>query len=604
MVTLNEFTAVDVEAPIRDNNNVDCWTLGKLYQEAASKAEEESNQSALAVFGLLSAITNIHFKPEDRSEPFGPQFVMNGKRTMIPEDIRGDQSAVIAELIPTIDNPGLRARLSDIVWYNNRKLAAFAQQAVASYCLAVQLVLDGEAEFFDQNRIASSIDGCEMLRRACQIAHATGWKEPEASRLRTLVETVIRNTLFRRDHVGFFNSAQIALQFGIDNPDAIATNAEKFARSLGVDPHWTHDLWDLAARAHQSYGDTKNRARCLTEAAESFVAFADSVGGEGMVATNFFMSAIQVLRQVPNTKARRKEIEKKLRLAQTFVRDEMGAVSTTIDLTKHVQYALRTVRSEELATALARFASLATSPDPDTLREEAGKRAADNLLSTLMSSTVVDNDGKVVARSPAHIGGGADEDCALRYDIVLTEGQRRLTDVVGLIEPARQCIQSEHSLNRRDLRPLIVMTPMVPNDRVDLIATGFERFFGGDFFSALHILVPQLENSLRHILKQAGIDPSAIQSDMTQESRSLSVMLVQDRQTLEKILGPAIVFEIENLFDFRGGPALRHQLAHGLLSSSACYEFDSIYACWFMFRLCCLPLFPHWKHVSVSLDTP
>jgi hypothetical protein len=75
-------------------------------------------------------------------------------------------------------------------------------------------------------------------------------------------------------------------------------------------------------------------------------------------------------------------------------------------------------------------------------------------------------------------------------------------------------------------------------------------------------------------------------------------MLEKDREALEAIFGPAIVLEIENLFDFDGGPKLRHQLAHGLLSVAACRHGDAIYACWFIFRLCILPLFAHWEHVA------
>ena len=88
---------------------------------------------------------------------------------------------------------------------------------------------------------------------------------------------------------------------------------------------------------------------------------------------------------------------------------------------------------------------------------------------------------------------------------------------------------------------------------------------------------------------------------MTQEDRTLSVMLAKEREPLEGMLGPAIVFEIENLFDF-GGPALRHQLAHGLISAGECYNADSIYACWFILRLYCLPLFPHREHLAERLD--
>jgi len=66
------------------------------------------------------------------------------------------------------------------------------------------------------------------------------------------------------------------------------------------------------------------------------------------------------------------------------------------------------------------------------------------------------------------------------------------------------------------------------------------------------------------------------------------MMLKNERKPLESELGPAIVFEIENLFLHKGGPAFRHKVAHGLLSSDECRSTDSIYACWFMYRLCCL----------------
>ena len=603
-VTAEEFAAVDVEAPIRDSKKVDAWSLGRLYQTAASEEEDSHNETALRVFGLLSAVAQIHFKPEDRSEPFGPQSVFDGHRSMIPSDLRGDQSTIFSELVPTIHNPGIRARLADIAWHNHRNLADMAQHAIDAYCEAVQFVLDGEAEFFDEDRTASSNDGCDMLRRACQVAHATGWKDPKASRLRTLVGAVIRDAIYRQDHRGFFNASEVALQFRIDDPASIAANAEIFATSKDVDPHWSHDLWELAAQAHRQTGNADERDRCLVGAAESFVTIADTAGGEGMVAASFIMDAIQALGRLPNTRQRRQALKERLRHAQASVRDEMGVISTTIDLTEHVKHARRRVAGVSLAQALAEFAQLSASPDPDALRGEARRLAEENPLSSIMQSTQVDEDGKVIAKSSGLLGDESDTELALRHLIARNEGLRRQTDVQGLIEPARHLIQSEHPLDRRDLRPIAEMTPFVPADRVDLVTTGFARFLGGDFFSALHILVPQLENTLRHILKHAGLDPSVIHSDMTQEDLMFSVMLAKEREALEKIMGSAIVFEIENLFHFRGGPALRHQLAHGLISASECYGTDSIYACWFIFRLYCLPLFPQWDHLARRLDTP
>ena len=604
-VTGDEFAAVDVEAPIRESNKVDCWSLGSLYQTAASRQDEAGNATAARVFGLLSTIVQIHFKPEDRSEPYGPQFVMDGRRSMIPADLRGDQSAVIAELVPALRNPGLRARLADIVWFNDRKLASMAHRAIDAYCEAVQLVLDGKAEFFNEDRTASGHDGRNMLLRACQIAHTTGWKDPEASRLKALVCAVIRDAVHRQDHRAFFNSGDIALQFAIDDPATIATDGETFAASEDVDPHWSHDLWELAARAHSALHNQQDHDRCRAGAAESHMTIADAAGGEGIVAAGAIMDAIQAYRHLPNTRERRQELEVKLRRAQASVRDQMGVISTQFDLTEFIEHARQCVSGVSLSQALGQFADLAhvvRSPDPDALRGEARRVAEENPLSSIMPSPVFDEDGKVIAKFPGMLGDQRDSDVALHHLIARHEDLRRQTAVRGLIEPARHVIWSEHSLHQHHFRLIVSMTPFVPADRVDLVTTGFARFFGGDFFSALHILVPQLEHSLRHILKQAGVEPSAIQSDMTQESRRLSVMLDKERAPLEGILGPAIVFEIENLFHFRAGPALRHQIAHGLVSAAECYDTDSIYACWFIFRLFCLPLFPRWEEVAQRMD--
>ena len=600
-ITAEDFAAVELEAPIRESRNLDCWTLGSLYQGAASEAEANGNEAEARVFALLVGIANIHFKPEDRAEPYGPMSVFDGKRTLIPSDLRGEPSAAIADSVPAIQNPGLRARLADIAWLNDRRLPAMARHAIDAYCESVELVLDGKGEFFDDDRAASGHDGCAMLRRACQVAHATGWKDPGAARLRSLVTAVVRDAIDHQDHRGFSNASEVALEFGFDDPAAIAVNAETFAKSEAVDPHWSRDLWELAARAHSRARNEQERDRCLVGAAESHVTIADAAGGKGMPAAGALMDAIQALRRLPNTKGRRQELEERLRHAQASVRDEMGVISTTFDLTEYIEHARQRVGGKGLPRALGEFADLARSPDPDELRDQARRVAEENPLSSIMPSTMVDEDGKVVARSPGLLGDGSDSDIALHHLIARHEGLRRQTAVRGLIEPARDLIQCEHPPHQRHLCLIAATSPFVPADRVDLVTTGLARFFGGDFFSALHVLVPQLENSLRHILKHAGVDPSAIQSDMTQEDRTLSVMLDKERGPLEGILGPAIVFEIENLFDFRAGPVLRHRLAHGLVSESECCDADSIYACWFMFRLFCLPLFRRWDEVVERL---
>jgi hypothetical protein len=147
------------------------------------------------------------------------------------------------------------------------------------------------------------------------------------------------------------------------------------------------------------------------------------------------------------------------------------------------------------------------------------------------------------------------------------------------------------------------MSPFVPSSHAYTYALGFARFMQGDFVSAGHLLVPQLEHSIRYVLRSSGEDASKIMPDMLQEDRPLSALIEGMLPELDRIFTPNIVNEIGLLFSRRPGPALRHQFAHGKVGAGACFGADVIYACWFIYRLTCLPLFPHWKeHVAPAID--
>lgn len=601
IIDLGKFSSVDFEAPIAVAGNVDCMKLGHLFGKAFSAEKEVGNTDAAEVFQLLQSVCQIHFKPNDRAEPYGPMAVFDGKRSVIPSDLEGEQSDVFAELAPKIQNPGLRARLADIVWFNDRKQVASAQLAIGSYCESVQLVVDGKAQLYLEKQNAASHSACGKLRRACQIATATGWKEPEAAMLKTLITMIEASAHQTGDCSGHLHIGDLSLDYGIGDAVTIAKNAESLATIEKLDPHLSRELWELAARVYHQAKQPDENNRSAASAAECYVTMAAAANYKGMTAASWLMDAIKALQQVPKTKERREELEGLLREAQASIADEMGAVSTEIDISDLVDHARKSVADLTLAQALAEFASLDRSPQPQKLREDVEKQAAENPLSSIIPMTIHDDEGKVVSKSPGLALGEEKDDTAVLHLIARNEGMRRQIAVSGMFEPARRLIMSEHPLNQSHFEPIVAMSPFVPADRTDLYALGFARYFNGDFISALHILIPQLENSLRYVLKQAGVDASKIQNDMTQENRTLPIMLVKDREALEKIFCEAIVFEIDNLFLFKGGPTLRHQVAHGMISGGACYSPDAIYACWFIFRLCCLPLFRHWKQVMDAM---
>jgi hypothetical protein len=587
------------EVPLADATTVSFSSMSALYRNAAMAAEAAGDGRALSVYRLLREITQMNFKPEDRAEPYGPISAspLEDWRTMIPDDLRGAQAAVLAEVAPSIKNPGLRALLADIAWLNNRHLAETALLAISSFSESVALVSQGQATLFLKDEKASGPTGVAMLSRACQIARRTGWKEPAGPQLKELIGTVVQHTFDEADAGGFLRIGELSVDYGISDAIDLARRAEAIAQSAAVNPETSRLLWELAARAFRQAEVKDESDRCLRQAAECYVTMAAAADSRGMTAAHWLMKAVKALRHLPGTQERRSEIEKLVREAQGFIADEMRPISAEMDITAIADDTRKTFAGLTLAQAIAVFASLDRSPSVNDLRSDVLKQAEDNPLSALIGMTIHDDEGKVVSQSPGLSAGEEHDASAIQHLIARHESSRRRITVAGAIEPARMVINQEHALSERHFLVLAEMSAFVPAGYEHIFAAGFARFFGGDLISALLILTPQLENSLRHLLKLAAVDTSAIKSDMTQENRILSVMLSRDRSALEKIWGPEIVFEIENLFDFRGGPALRHQVAHGLASTGDCHSPNAIYACWFIFRLCCIPLFRSWQRV-------
>ena len=602
VVTLSDFKAVDFEAPIQDSKSVNCMKLASKFQRAALEQEKAGNPVAEKVYSRLGEILSIHLNPRDQLEPFVPAYKTKEQRSMIPSDLAGENSQAFAEIASDTTNHGLRARLSDIAWLNDRKMANMAKLAIHSYCEAVEVAVNEQRVFSSDEQITEARIVCDLLRRACQIAQAIGWKDPEGAELKSLIQKTHQSAFDSQNYEGFRDIGILCLDWRMHSAVFIATKAEALASVEDMYLQVKRELWELAARGYQRSGKYSDMSRSFKSAAECFVKLAHDAGGRGVEAASFISDAIEAYRKIPGTEERREELKKLLREAQKGKRDEMQTITRGVDLTFFVKKAQGLVAGKMLSEALEHFANLTSSPDRSFLQSGVEKLAEENPLWAAVPFNKIDNADRVVAKSPGALGGGKNHHEAMRHLIAQNETPRRGCAVKGLIVPAIGAIHSEHSLDQRCFLPIAEMSPFVPCDRADVFALGFIRFFQGDFISAAHILVPQLENSVRHILSLDGQDTSAIRSDMTEVSRSLPSMLNNYQAALERILGPALVFDMDNVFVFGGGPKIRHRIAHGLISGDECSSTDAIYACWLIYRLCCLPLLRDWAKVAQSLD--
>ena len=595
------------EVLIAGSKSADAGELGEIYRAAAaSLPPDAANGPAIRTFGTLAAVLGMHFKPQDPNEPFGPMLVLtDGRRSPTPADFRGPLVDLLAEMATRSKHPVLRARLADISWVIDRKRGQLGATAAGSYAEIVEQVDTGALTFrFDEDYGALKYDARDLLRRALFIGRGTGLDKAGAVAASNTVAKLRQRALEKKMPTPTLWFAHLDLDFGISPPADIGKSVEALIAGLpdGTDADAIANLWRLATRAYHCAKCEQDKQRCQSAAAEQLVLMAERQPS-AMLASHILAEAITELHGVPGLGERRKQLRHRLIDVQAGIADEMSSFSQPIDLSKLVEHTEQRMQHPSLRDKLFVFAALSQSPDPAQLVADAEKSIRQHPLSSLFAASHHDREGKVVHRSAGAGLGEKENESAVQRQITQHESFRRHITAAGEIEVARQSIASSHYLADDSFATLLAHSPFVPRDTLMTYSRGFTRFFQGDFVSALYILTPLLENSLRYVLKSYGHDVTKFDdSRQTQEDRTISSLFEQMRQELDAIFGRAITTDIENVFLKKPGPYLRHSLSHGMLHDGDPYGSDALYGSWLIFHLCMAPIFPIRTQLTLPFD--
>jgi hypothetical protein len=602
--TKNDFDAVDIEAPIWDDNSADCHDLNTRFLNATNEAKTRSDVVTERAYAMLAAICSFHFKPEERGEPFGPMFSSANGRSPIPNDFRGPPTIVLSTILPRVTNPVLASRIADTCWLNDRSNSSAAIVAIDAYRRIVTLVGEGKLSYrFSAHHAVFDLHSLHYLRRALQIGYAIGRDKPTTMAVRSYVAQLRADAVAKGVPFAIQLLSELDLDFDISPASDVAKDIERIipAPTKPDEFFLVHALWSLAARAFHQAKMGEEVMRCRIAAAECLVAQAEANKTSAMISAHWLEMAVAEYQGIAGKKERRRELRHRLIDVQAGISDEMGSFSTQADIRPLIENTEALFKGKSLFQKLALFALSVIAPDPDELRKAAVEQIQKFPLSSLFSTTHHDHEGKVIYRSPGGGGIGDPNEEAIENQIAQAEKIRRGMASSGRLDVARQLIMFEHAITERDLGIICSNSPFVPQGHELTFSRGFARFFQGDMIGALYVLVPQLENSLRDVLKQYGHDVTKVNSeDMTQEDRTISSLFENMRLELNSIFGQAVVDDVDRVFLRKPGPHLRHQAAHGLLFDAEPFGDDCVYACALIFRLCCVPLLPHWKAVEES----
>ena len=307
-------------------------------------------------------------------------------------------------------------------------------------------------------------------------------------------------------------------------------------------PHAVQMALDYAGYLYGRTGDKESEQRCQLGAVHQLLRMRDQCHQAGAKAS-WVMDALMRLRLIAvrtRPSSLEEQLEVELRRLQRASMREMTTFTVDVSDPAERDRILDLFVPMDLSTSLKSFSFLAMSPEIEDLKAAARARAEREPFSGMMGGKHVDDEGRTIVNTSDAGSGEPPEDWYLRM-ISQAESHRRAEVVANSIDPVRMRISQSIAIEERHFRPIVGVSPFVSRLQAPLYALGFARFFQGDFASAAYLLIPQLEASLRHILKARGADPTRRRDDATEEDRSLDAIITKHRTDLTEMLGEPLL---------------------------------------------------------------
>ena len=101
----------------------------------------------------------------------------------------------------------------------------------------------------------------------------------------------------------------------------------------------------------------------------------------------------------------------------------------------------------------------------------------------------------------------------------------------------------------------------------------------GDFLISTHLLIPQIEDSIRYLMEQRGYIASGLNDRGIQSEHNINYLIEKKKPELIEILGKDIFFDLQVLLvHINGfGTNLRNRMAHGFIGDDGFYSGENVY---------------------------
>lgn len=521
----------------------------------------ELSEEEKSIFDLLKNIVSLGTKIHDDGIEFHPMFVMaDGSRTFSIDDISEDDYLILHSLeldkMPLI----LRALIADILWTNKKEFSA-AKIAADAYWKLFMLW------YTDEDNVGT----IDMIRRAVCISVQT-----KQTTLYNEIQEWFNEFIDTKaaSAEGFFSLRIMELFFKQKDFDVSII--------LKVLDDLIDGNSDNIAKVEQAY---KLKAECLFKLkrkedaiknnnllADYYLEFAEKIFKKdiqgALRAVNFYQKGIMLYRN--NGESDKADAaHKRLVEIQKEIPKIMVPFSVELDIKGVIDNLKANMEGLSFEECIIRLTQMFVFEKQEDIKKRVIEEFKDNPISHLFGKSLINAQGQtVLALHPLDVHDP--EKNPKLMELHMYQNALEKQKVVGdiWVKNALIIIRDKFVIDKSMVEFLVKDNPIIPDGRERIFQSGLYMFLNRDYYEALHILAPQVENLFRNIAREVG---------------GLTVTLEKDGSSMEKVLSsilslPELVdcYDNDILFTFRGllneqaGANIRNEIAHGIISEYAC----------------------------------
>lgn len=514
----------------------------------------------------------------------------------LPESLNKDYSSkeldnedivLLDNILNLLEHKELKAKIYHLLFLKRKK------KNIQDLTQAMDLYF---IENLDHKDIHSSLEKLSMILLLGNLAHKT----TQNSYVKT--KELLVNLLQERKVTEPFLALHILdliNRRNIESKENIVLWAEEISEQLRSSTEYLKAILSLKIALNNLHPSEKEKISIINRKIANY--YIETARCEtGFRAASFLLNAINTLSQIKDTRQERLALYEEMRdyqiesiLDLQFVETEPRDITP---LHKEVENILS--NSKHWFDMLFRISCCITNIAKIEELKKQELKAGQNISDILFGNRVyIDHQGinMDVGNVPNTIDFGeiSEQDKQNLWSKIIERMKiHHQISCVSIIK-ALDILNTTYTISYKDILDLCTNHPFIPQGHEEFFTKGIYYGLQGDFLTANHLLVPQIENSLRHLLQLRAEEPTTLHGNNEQERDGLNSLL--DNPEIIKMLGIDGVIHIKTILLDKRYPSLRHSIAHGFINSSFFSGTGSVYMWWLVLRIIMLPFRDYWE---------